>query len=158
MKDFVNLFRYGFDGPEINPIVLIIVIVAGIAVSIGLFFLFRAITLWYFKINKMYKELQKTNRYLEQMLMNGANPAASERAPMPVPNPVAAEPVQQTAPLPVTPIPAAPVPVVPVQTAPVVAEAPAAPVAAEPVQRTCANCGAVLQEGAAFCMACGTRN
>lgn len=47
--------------------VIILAIVLSLVIMVGLFFLFRAITCWYLKINKLLAELRKTNRYLEQI-------------------------------------------------------------------------------------------
>lgn len=171
-----------------SRVMLILVIVVSILVAIGLFFLFRAITLWYFKINKMLKELEKANGYLARLA------AATERGPVPGPmmqqgrpvppmpqNPVM--PGQPAAPNPVMPgvQPAAPVaPTQPVSgtmmlgqnpvkaggevpnLAPMPGMTPTAPVEpvapAVPVKRTCVKCGAVLMDGATFCTECGTKN
>ena len=217
---------------------VIIISVVAILVAVGLFFLFRAITLWYFKINAMLKELKKANAYLARiaaaadrpqpvMVQQGhpmmPGPGAPVQPPMqgqgmPVPPMQPATPAHQgtvvlgqmagtqpqqtpvsvfqpgasvVAPEAVSEAPdtsapasiatpeyipaAAPVkPVVAPDPAPAVTPdfAPVAPSnpapAAAPVQpviapvpemkRTCVNCGAVLQDGAIFCMECGTRN
>lgn len=125
--------------------IAIVVIVAGLLVSIGLFLLVRLIVLWYFKINKMLKELTKMNYYLERLVAQGEVPHVT---------------VQQAAPQPIVqPLDPAPQPMIqpmPQETAAIPTMA--APAAAEPVKRTCVKCGAVLQDGASFCMQCGTKN
>ena len=125
--------------------IALVVIVAGLLVSIGLFFLVRLIVLWYFKINKMLKELTKMNYYLERLVAQGEVPHVT---------------VQQAAPQPIVqpldPVPQPMIQPMPQETAAIPAMA--APVAAEPVRRTCVKCGAVLQDGASFCMQCGTKN
>lgn len=158
--------------------IAIVVIVAGLLVSIGLFLLVRLIVLWYFKINKMLKELTKMNYYLERLVAQGEVPhvTVQQAAPQPIVQPLdpAPQPVAQPmnpAPQPmVQPLDPAPQPMVqpldptpqpmiqpmPQETAAIPAMA--APVAAEPVKRTCVKCGAVLQDGASFCMQCGTKN
>lgn len=158
--------------------IAIVVIVAGLLVSIGLFLLVRLIVLWYFKINKMLKELTKMNYYLERLVAQGEVPhvTVQQAAPQPIVQPLdpAPQPVAQPmnpAPQPmVQPLDPAPQPIVqpldptpqpmiqpmPQETAAIPAMA--APVAAEPVKRTCVKCGAVLQDGASFCMQCGTKN
>lgn len=158
--------------------IAIVVIVAGLLVSIGLFLLVRLIVLWYFKINKMLKELTKMNYYLERLVAQGEVPRVTvqQAAPQPIVQPLdpAPQPVAQPmnpAPQPmVQPLDPTPQPMVqpldptpqpmiqpmPQETAAIPAMA--APVAAEPVKRTCVKCGAVLQDGASFCMQCGTKN
>lgn len=158
--------------------IAIVVIVAGLLVSIGLFLLVRLIVLWYFKINKMLKELTKMNYYLERLVVQGEVPhvTVQQAAPQPIVQPLdpAPQPVAQPmnpAPQPmVQPLDPTPQPMVqpldptpqpmiqpmPQETAAIPAMA--APVAAEPVKRTCVKCGAVLQDGASFCMQCGTKN
>ncbi len=140
---------------------MILVIVLSIIVAIGLFFLFRAITCWYFKINKLLKELKKTNSYLERIAIateqNKALAAPvqpyvnAQTAPQAIKQPVAPAPVPAQAPTPV------PVPVVAPVAAPV--EAPvfeaAAPVAAP--EKKCASCGSTLKEGTLFCVNCGAK-
>ena len=158
--------------------IAIVVIVAGLLVSIGLFLLVRLIVLWYFKINKMLKELTKMNYYLERLVAQGEVPhvTVQQAAPQPIVQPLdpAPQPVAQpTNPAPqpiVQPLDPAPQPIVqpldpipqpmiqpmPQETAAIPTMA--APAAAEPVKRTCVKCGAVLQDGASFCMQCGTKN
>ena len=158
--------------------IAIVVIVAGLLVSIGLFLLVRLIVLWYFKINKMLKELTKMNYYLERLVAQGEVPhvTVQQAAPQPIVQPLdpAPQPVAQPmnpAPQPIVqPLDPAPQPIVqpldptpqpmiqpmPQETAAIPAMA--APVAAEPVKRTCVKRGAVLQDGASFCMQCGTKN
>ena len=158
--------------------IAIVVIVAGLLVSIGVFLLVRLIVLWYFKINKMLKELTKMNYYLERLVAQGEVPhvTGQQAAPQPIVQPLdpAPQPVAQPmnpAPQPmVQPLDPTPQPMVqpldptlqpmiqpmPQETAAIPAMA--APVAAEPVKRTCVKCGAVLQDGASFCMQCGTKN
>lgn len=158
--------------------IAIVVIVAGLLVSIGVFLLVRLIVLWYFKINKMLKELTKMNYYLERLVAQGEVPhvTVQQAAPQPIVQPLdpAPQPVAQPmnpAPQPmVQPLDPTPQPMVqpldptpqpmiqpmPQETAAIPAMA--APVAAEPVKRTCVKCGAVLQDGASFCMQCGTKN
>lgn len=151
---------------------MILVIVLSIIVAIGLFFLFRALICWYLKINKLLKELQKTNSYLERIviateqnkaLAAPAQPYANVQAapqapkqsvapapaPVPTPAPVVA-PVPTPAPAPVV----APVPVsAPVETP--VFEAASAPVVAP--EKKCASCGSTLKEGTLFCVNCGAK-
>lgn len=147
--------------------IAIVVIVAGLLVSIGLFFLVRLIVLWYFKINKMLKELTKMNYYLERLVAQGEVPhvTVQQAAPQPVAQPMnpAPQPIVQPldpAPQPIVqpldPVPQPMIQPMPQETAAIPAMA--APVAAEPVRRTCVKCGAVLQDGASFCMQCGTKN
>ena len=154
--------------------IAIVVIVAGLLVSIGLFLLVRLIVLWYFKINKMLKELTKMNYYLERLVAQGEVPHVTVQQAAPQPMNPAPQPVAQPmnpAPQPIVqPLDPAPQPIVqpldpvpqpmiqpmPQETAAIPAMA--APVAAEPVRRTCVKCGAVLQDGASFCMQCGTKN
>lgn len=69
-------------------------IILAIVIMVGLFFLFRAITCWYLKINKLLAELRKTNRYLEQIAAaTTQNPhmTAPVVAPSVAPAPVQAE-------------------------------------------------------------------
>lgn len=128
---------------------MILIIVLALIVLIGLFFLFRAITCWYFKINKHVKALNAINANLERIAV------ALEQNKVIVP--------QQTVPAPVSPAPVSPAPAVSPTPAPVVepvlAETPAftvsAPVAAP--ERKCASCGSVLKEGAVFCVNCGSK-
>ncbi len=147
--------------------IAIVVIVAGLLVWIGLFFLVRLIVLWYFKINKMLKELTKMNYYLERLVAQGEVPhvTVQQAAPQPVAQPTnpAPQPIVQPldpAPQPIVqPLDPTPQPVIqpmPQETAAIPTMA--APAAAEPVKRTCVKCGAVLQDGASFCMQCGTKN
>lgn len=158
--------------------IAIVVIVAGLLVSIGLFLLVRLIVLWYFKINKMLKELTKMNYYLERLVAQGEVPhvTVQQAAPQPIVQPLdpAPQPVAQPmnpAPQPmvqphdptpqpmVQPLDPTPQPMIqpmPQETAAIPTMA--APAAAEPVKRTCVKCGAVLQDGASFCMQCGTKN
>ncbi len=158
--------------------IAIVVIVAGLLVSIGVFLLVRLIVLWYFKINKMLKELTKMNYYLERLVAQGEVPhvTVQQAAPQPIVQPLdpAPQPVAQPmnpAPQPIVqPLDPAPQPIVqPLDPTPqpVIQPMPqetaaiptmAAPAAAEPVKRTCVKCGAVLQDGASFCMQCGTKN
>lgn len=158
--------------------IAIVVIVAGLLVSIGVFLLVRLIVLWYFKINKMLKELTKMNYYLERLVAQGEVPhvTVQQAAPQPIvqpldpaPQPVAQpmnpapqpmvqplDPTPQPMVQPLDPIPQPMIQPMPQETAAIPAMA--APVAAEPVKRTCVKCGAVLQDGASFCMQCGTKN
>ena len=158
--------------------IAIVVIVAGLLVSIGLFLLVRLIVLWYFKINKMLKELTKMNYYLERLVAQGEVPhvTVQQAAPQPIVQPLdpAPQPVAQPmnpAPQPIVqPLDPTPQPMVqpldptpqpmiqpmPQETAAIPTMA--APAAAELVKRTCVKCGAVLQDGASFCMQCGTKN
>ena len=142
-------------------------IVVGLLVSIGLFFLVRLIVLWYFKINKMLKELTKMNYYLERLVAQGEVPhvTVQQATPQPMAQPMnpAPQPIVQPldpAPQPIVqPLDPTPQPMIqpmPQETAAIPAMA--APVAAEPVRHTCVKCGAVLQDGASFCMQCGTKN
>ena len=134
----------------ISIVVVILAVIVSLLVAIGLFFLFRAITCWYFKINKLLKEQQKTNAYLERIanaVERGASvPASFTAAPIVNKVPVA-PPVVQSIPVP------QPAPVVhnePVQTPPEITVAP------EVSQKTCAGCGVLLPADAAFCTQCGT--
>lgn len=158
--------------------IAIVVIVAGLLVSIGLFLLVRLIVLWYFKINKMLKELTKMNYYLERLVAQGEVPhvTVQQAAPQPivqpldpVPQPVAQpmnpapqpmvqplDPTPQPMAQPLDPTPQPMIQPMPQETAAIPTMA--APAAAEPVKRTCVKCGAVLQDGASFCMQCGTKN
>lgn len=158
--------------------IAIVVIVAGLLVSIGLFLLVRLIVLWYFKINKMLKELTKMNYYLERLVAQGEVPhvTVQQAAPQPIvqpldpaPQPVAQpmnpapqpmvqplDPTPQSMVQPLDPTPQPMIQPMPQETAAIPTMA--APAAAEPVKRTCVKCGAVLQDGASFCMQCGTKN
>lgn len=158
--------------------IAIVVIVAGLLVSIGVFLLVRLIVLWYFKINKMLKELTKMNYYLERLVAQGEVPhvTVQQAAPQPivqpldpVPQPVAQpmnpapqpmvqplDPTPQPMVQPLDPTPQPMIQPMPQETAAIPTMA--APAAAEPVKRTCVKCGAVLQDGASFCMQCGTKN
>lgn len=147
--------------------IAIVVIVAGLLVSIGLFLLVRLIVLWYFKINKMLKELTKMNYYLERLVAQGEVPhvTVQQAAPQPIvqpldptPQPVAQpmNPAPQPMVQPLDPTPQPMIQPMPQETAAIPTMA--APAAAEPVKRTCVKCGAVLQDGASFCMQCGTKN
>lgn len=149
---------------------MILVIVLSVIVAIGLFFLFRAITCWYLKINKLLKELKKANGYLERIAIATeqnkalaapvspyANASAAPQAPKQAVAPAQA-PVATPAPVPV----AAPTPVsAPVETpvsTPVetpVFEAASAPVAAP--EKKCASCGSPLKDGSLFCVNCGAK-
>ena len=134
---------------SIAIVVAIVAVILGIAISVGLFFLFRAITCWYFKINKIVDELKKIDAHLARMAFLAEQNTSMQQRP-------AVNPYQATAAEPVAP--AAPAePVVPAE--PV---APAEPVVtAEPVApavRCCVNCGNQLSEGALFCTSCGTKN
>lgn len=178
-KEKMRLGLYDVDSLMNQGIgIAIVVIVAGLLVSIGVFLLVRLIVLWYFKINKMLKELTKMNYYLERLVAQGEVPhvTVQQAAPQPIVQPLdpAPQPVAQPmnpAPQPmVQPLDPTPQPMVqpldptlqpmiqpmPQETAAIPAMA--APVAAEPVKRTCVKCGAVLQDGASFCMQCGTKN
>ena len=138
-------------------VIVILAIVLAIIVAIGLFFLFRAITCWYFKINKHVKALNAINTNLEriaialeqnkvvvpQHTVSAQAPVFPAVAPIPVPAPVKAS----------TPA-VEPAPVVAVDPAPV--EGPAsAPVIA--TERKCASCGTTLKEGTVFCVNCGAK-
>lgn len=167
MKSLVRVFY--------NDLALgICVIVLAVLAAVGLFFLFRAITLWYFKINAMLKELKKANAYLARIaaaaesprpvMMQQGHPAMPVQG-MPVQPPMQGAVMQSAAPASVFRPGAAVVAPEAVSEAPnTSAPAPAAaPVQAEmtPAQetkRTCVKCGAVLQEDANFCMECGTKN
>lgn len=111
--------------------VLIIAIIASVIIVIGLFFLIRVIALWYFKINKIINELKRTNDYLAKIAY-GAQPIASPGA---MPQGVKAD----TANMPST-------------------DKPVEIVQQMPVSPVCRQCGAVLQDGAIFCVQCGTKN
>lgn len=132
--------------------VVIIVAIIALLVAVGLFFLFRAIACWYFKINKLLKEQQQTNAYLERIAMaierNASIPVSHNGAPMAQSAPIAQPaPVMQTPPV--------------VQSAPFIQNAPepAQPdivVAPEVAEKTCAGCGVPLPADASFCTQCGT--
>lgn len=153
-------FFYGNVAAQIMVILLII------AIWVGLFFLFRAITLWYLKINKMLKEMQRSNEYLMRITMAleqggrippmgggfvpgpavpGANPI------MPGVNPVVPEnnPAMPGE---------APVMDASLQTFGMGAANEKPETAQAPEKHVCRQCGAVLQDGASFCVQCGTRN
>lgn len=151
-----------------NVAAQIIVIILIIAIWVGLFFLFRAITLWYLKINKMLKELQKSNEYLMRITMaveqGNRMPPAGGFGPgslMPGPGPVM--PGNNPA-MPVTPVMPGATPVMSGE--PFAAETPWGTEAEKinpetaqlPKQNICKQCGAVLQDGALFCVQCGTKN
>lgn len=148
-----------------NSIAIVVVIVAailGIAVLIGLFFLFRELTCWYFKINKMAKELKQIDAHLEAIarlteqnlsLQRKIAFDASKTAPVAEVGPAA--PVVEVG-------PAAPVAEV-APADPVVEVVPAAPVveavpAPAPAARFCTQCGNPIQEGQNFCTSCGAKN
>lgn len=141
-----------------NTGIAVAMIVGAIAVLIGLFFLFRAITCWYLKINKLLKEQKKTNAYLERIAI-----AVERGANMPVQAPVAqntnvySQPTQ-SAPTPTPiPVPVSSTPIPEVVTPQPVAEEPIAPVVEEaPVAKTCQSCGSTIPDGASFCVQCGT--
>ncbi|MGN0384355.1 MAG: zinc-ribbon domain-containing protein [Lachnospiraceae bacterium] len=146
----------------------IIAIVVTIAIAIGLFFLVRAITCWYFKINQAIKQLKLMNDNLARIagaleFANSANGQATQLAGNNTRELVSAianaagqvaGAVQPAAPAAGAPItketPEAPVTPV---------EAPAAPVEvpAAPVAKVCPNCGSTLSEDAVFCVNCGTK-
>jgi hypothetical protein len=52
------------------PIVLVF---AGIVVAVGLFFLFRKIFLWYFRINEIVDLLEKQNSLMQELVKNSLN-------------------------------------------------------------------------------------
>ena len=192
---------------------IILLSILGLAISVGMFFLIRAIVCWYFKLNKIVAELKAIDSHLaaiasmtEQSLnaqqkiafnSSQAAPAAPAPAPFaaapvvpaPVPVPVPFEAAPAPAPFEAAPVVPAPAPfeAAPVAPAPVAEPAPfanavsfdtvtsggtetlaafvanEAPVftpapEAAPAARFCTNCGAKLQDGASFCMECGTRN
>lgn len=178
-KEKMRLGLYDVDSLMNQGIgIAIVVIVAGLLVSIGVFLLVRLIVLWYFKINKMLKELTKMNYYLERLVAQGEVPhvTVQQAAPQPivqpldpVPQPVAQpmnpapqpmvqplDPTPQPMVQPLDPTPQPMIQPMPQETAAIPTMA--APAAAEPVKRTCVKCGAVLQDGASFCMQCGTKN
>ncbi len=143
-------------------IMVIIIGILALLVAVALFFLFRAITCWYFKINKLLKEQQKTNSYLERIAIavEHNNTMASLRNSTP-----AIQPVSVSRPAPavanVAPAPSVaqtiPVP----QPAPAVhseplQEQPEITVTSEPAEKVCAGCGVVLPADASFCTQCGT--
>lgn len=72
------MYFYGFKLPE--PATLALYIVLGIAVFVILFFLFRLINCWYFKINHRLREQQRTNELLEE-LNRKLDMICSSRAP-----------------------------------------------------------------------------
>jgi len=130
-------------------VIVILAIVLAIIVAIGLFFLFRAITCWYFKINKHVKTLNAINTNLERIAI------ALEQNKVVVPQ----QPV--SAPASVSPA-VAPIPVpTPIKTsAPAVDPAPVEVAASAPVvatERKCASCGSLLKEGTVFCVNCGAK-
>lgn len=74
--------------------IIILAIVLSLVLMVGLFFLFRAITCWYLKINKLLAELRKANLYLEQIAAaTTQNPhmVAPVAAPVAAPAPVQTE-------------------------------------------------------------------
>lgn len=74
--------------------VIILAIVLSLVLMVALFFLFRAITCWYLKINKLLAELREANLYLEQIAAaTTQNPhmVAPVAAPVAAPAPVQAE-------------------------------------------------------------------
>lgn len=142
----MDYITHNYEVAGAGIVVIIIIGIVSLLVSIALFFLFRAITCWYFKINKLLKEQQKTNAYLERIAIaverNASMPVSYGNAPV-----VQSVPVTQPAPT--------------VQSAPVTqsAPAPAQPeitVATEATEKTCAGCGVVLPADASFCTQCGT--
>lgn len=124
-----------------NMIAIVVVILAailGIAVCIGLFFLFRAITCWYFKINKIVAELKKIDEHLGTIArLTEQSLVVQRKTATDVPHAVPATPV------------------VPVS-APVVEVEPE--VVSTPAARFCTGCGAQLQDGQNFCTQCGAKN
>ena len=182
--------------------VIILLCILGLAISIGLFFLIRAIVCWYFKLNKIVAELKAIDSHLaaiasmteqslnaqQKIAFNSSQVApaapvapapapfaAAPVAPAPAPAPFEAAPVAPVVPVPVpVPVEVAPTPAPVAEPAPfanavsfdtatsggtetlasfVANEVPVAPAA-----RFCTNCGSKLQEGASFCMECGTKN
>lgn len=126
---------------EKNFITVIIAVLVALLVFVGLFFLMRLIVLWYFKINAMLAELKKMNSYLGRLVAQAEAPHAQPKPVIPV---MPSEPVQ-------------PQPVI--QPMPQAVPAMANMVSGkEAAVRICVKCGAPLQEGASFCMQCGTKN
>ena len=126
--------------------VIILLGILGLAISIGLFFLIRAIVCWYFKLNKIVAELKAIDTHLaaianmteqslnaQQKIAFNSSQAAPVAPVAPAPAPFAAAPVAP-APAPFEAAPVAPVvpapapfeaaPVAPVVPAPVVEPAP----------------------------------
>ncbi|MBQ9134474.1 MAG: zinc-ribbon domain-containing protein [Lachnospiraceae bacterium] len=133
----------------ITLFVIIFAILLGIAAAVGLFFLFRAITCWYLKINKMLREQQKTNAYLERIAMalerNACNPAQApgmQQAP-------SQSPVAPVSPV-VAPIPPVVAPVPPVASP----EAPSINIEMA-IEKKCQHCGTTLSDSSVFCPQCG---
>lgn len=163
--DIVDLF-------EQNIAIGIVAIIITIAIAIGLFFLVRAITCWYFKINQHIKQMKLMNDNLARIasalevannasgqatqlagnntreLVSAIASAAGQVAGAVQPAAPAAKETPVTQKTPVAEAPATPVeaPAMPV------AEAPAAPVA-----KVCPNCGSTLSDDAVFCVNCGTK-
>ncbi|MBQ7954449.1 MAG: zinc-ribbon domain-containing protein [Lachnospiraceae bacterium] len=135
-------------------ILLILAILLGIAISIGLFFLFRELTCWYFKINKLLQEQRKTNAYLERIAMtiersafNQMQNPAIQVQPVQPEQPVQSEQPVQPA---VTPEPSAESSVEPSLSQQTVSDS------IEKVAKKCPNCGHEVSDNYAFCMKCGS--
>ena len=166
--DFAYLFQQGIA-------IGIVAIIITIAIAIGIFFLVRAITCWYFKINQHIKQMKLMNDNLARIasaleFANNASGQATQLAGNNTRELVSAianaagqvaGAVQPAAPLAgasvaeapaIQKTPAAEAPATPVEAPTVPVEASAAPVA-----RVCPNCGSTLSDDAIFCVNCGTK-
>lgn len=138
----------------------ILSVVLGIAVSIGLFFLFRAITCWYLKINKMLAELKKIDAHMERIAflteksMN-AQFAALNQSSQAFSSPSGAA-TQSSVPYSGAPSPSVSYSEPVAATTSVSQAEQAAPVSQ--AVRYCINCGNQLQDGQDYCVVCGTKN
>ena len=155
--DFAYLFQQGIA-------IGIVAIIITIAIAIGIFFLVRAITCWYFKINQHIKQMKLMNDNLARIasaleFANNASGQATQLAGNNTRELVSAianaagqvaGAVQPAAPLAGASVAEAPATPVEAPTVPV--EASAAPVA-----KVCPNCGSTLSDDAIFCVNCGTK-
>ncbi len=157
--------RFFYQNPELK----IVVIIAAIIIAVGLFFLFRVIALWYFKINKILAELKRTNDYLAKIAYgaqgSGNTGNLGPNGPMQIQQgsvPMNKQATGQAVPAFSTSVvqPAAtPVQGVRAEAANIpFSEKPVETVPQIPVQQVCRQCGAVLLNDAAFCVQCGTKN
>ena len=163
--DIVDLF-------EQSIAIGIVAIIVTIAIAIGIFFLVRAITCWYFKINQHIKQMKLMNDNLARIasaleFANNASGQATQLAGNNTRELVSAianaagqvaGAVQPTAPA-AKESPVAETPATPIEASVTPAEAPAVPVeaSAAPVARVCPNCGSTLSDDAVFCVNCGTK-